>query len=81
MNKTKEAIRYRNAVITAYENNKINEAWENWCKLFQIFQCSEQATDKELTENAKGLLEQTKHFSNQLVYDVTDYGKRVEGYR
>lgn len=77
MKKLKTGLDLADKITKYYNEHNLEMAWKYWCDLFDLFTCSESALDHDLKVNSSLLLFITSTFSDQLVYDVTDYGKRI----
>lgn len=57
----------------AYKENDLKRAWKYWCKLYDTLN-----TDSE--KNLREYHQSMELFTNEEVYDITDYGKKINGY-
>lgn len=52
-----------------YKNKNLKSAWNFWCRIYDKFE-----------KDTKGLFTQMSFFTNDEVYDITNYGKQINGY-
>jgi len=76
MNKIYE--RLVNNCKRAYKNNDLKKAYDYWCSMHDEFEYIEKEHNKELDEWVKAHQEFQNYmskFTDQEVYDITNYGK------
>ena len=62
----------------AYKNNDLEKAYDYWCRMYDELEYLEKEFNEDPDEWAKAHLEFQSYmnkFTNQEVYDITDYGR------
>lgn len=70
-----------NDIIQYHLVGSIDKAYECWLRLHALFTHCEGDSEQDIQYCQKNLQERLAQLSDEVVYDVTDYGKRNPGYK